>query len=119
MSFGVKQINKIVRMTACELQPTGLVAEAAFLRRIPYASEGERRIIEVCKPYTQTTQESLFSLIRATKYIHHNSIKGAIVECGVWKGGSIMAMAMALDAYDEANNIKMFMHRVDIQELWS
>jgi hypothetical protein len=48
------------------------------------------------RPFTMTTPERVFSLIRAVEYILKNSIPGSLVECGVWKGGSMMAMALSL-----------------------
>lgn len=48
------------------------------------------------KPFTMTSAERIFSLCDAVKYIHDNNIDGDIVECGVWKGGSMMAIADTL-----------------------
>jgi O-methyltransferase len=53
-------------------------------------------IIEKVRPYTMTSVERLFALIEAVKYVVHNNIEGSIVECGVWKGGSMMAVAETL-----------------------
>ncbi len=46
--------------------------------------------------HTMTTAERVYSLIEAVKYIEKNKIEGDIVECGVWKGGSMMAVAETL-----------------------
>ena len=53
-------------------------------------------IIEKVRPYTMTSAERLFALIEAVKYVVKNDIPGSIVECGVWKGGSMMAVAETL-----------------------
>ena len=53
-------------------------------------------IIRQVLPYTLTTPARLFVLIEAVKYVINNNIEGDIVECGVWKGGSMMAAALAL-----------------------
>jgi O-methyltransferase len=53
-------------------------------------------IIRQVLPYTLTTPARLFVLIEAVKYVINNDIEGDIVECGVWKGGSMMAVALAL-----------------------
>jgi hypothetical protein len=47
-------------------------------------------------PYTMTSPPSIVSLIRAVRYIVQNRISGDLVECGVWKGGSVMAIAKTL-----------------------
>jgi len=50
-------------------------------------------IIRIVKPYTMTSVERLFALIQAVRYIVRANIGGSIVECGVWQGGSMMAVA--------------------------
>ncbi len=56
----------------------------------------DRRIIEAVRPYTMTSQERILALLQAVRYIVQYNIHGSIVECGVWKGGSIMAAMYAL-----------------------
>lgn len=43
-----------------------------------------------------TSPERIFALIQSVKYIVQNNIFGDIVECGVWRGGSMMAVARTL-----------------------
>lgn len=52
--------------------------------------------ISAVRPFTMTTPERVVALIRAVEYIEAAHIPGAIVECGVWKGGSMMAVARTL-----------------------
>ena len=59
-------------------------------------TENDIEIIKKVKPYTLTSNERIYSLLQATKYILHNDISGDIVECGVWRGGSMMAVALTL-----------------------
>jgi hypothetical protein len=47
-------------------------------------------------PFTMTSPERLFALITAVEYVTEFNVPGDIVECGVWKGGSMMAAALAL-----------------------
>src|SRR5690606_16878077 len=56
----------------------------------------ELSIIGQVKAYTMTSPERIVSLVRAINYIEANNIEGSIVECGVWKGGSMMAALLAL-----------------------
>lgn len=53
-------------------------------------------IIEKVKPYTMTSIQRLYTLIESVKYIINSKIEGDIIECGVWKGGSMMAIAETL-----------------------
>lgn len=48
------------------------------------------------RPYTMTSAERIFSLCDAVRYIQEGKIEGNVVECGVWKGGSMMAVADTL-----------------------
>ena len=45
------------------------------------------------KEYTVTNIERIDALLNSVKYISENDIEGDLVECGVWRGGSCMAMA--------------------------
>ena len=69
-------------------------------------------LVEVYKkvrPYTMTSAERIFALCEAVKYIHENGIEGNIVECGVWKGGSMMAVAsMLLGLNDFGRDLYLF-----------
>ena len=51
-------------------------------------------VIERVRPFTMTSPERLFGLIEAAAYLVRAGVKGSIVECGVYKGGSMMAAAL-------------------------
>jgi hypothetical protein len=48
------------------------------------------------RPYTMTSPERMRALSDATRYVVQRNVPGAIVECGVWKGGSMMIVARTL-----------------------
>jgi O-methyltransferase len=50
------------------------------------------------RPYTMTSDERIIALIDAVRYVVRNKIRGDFVECGVWRGGSVMTMALTLMA---------------------
>ena len=54
------------------------------------------KIYEEIEPYTATSLERVNALLQSVVYITENNIDGEIVECGVWKGGSCMAVAIKL-----------------------
>ena len=69
-------------------------------------------IIELIKtgfPYTMTSSERIGALSDAVKYIIQNNIEGDFVECGVWKGGSTLAMALTLEKSGIVNR-KLFLY---------
>ncbi len=47
-------------------------------------------------PYTMTTPSRVYALVRAVEYVARRPVPGALVECGVWRGGSMMAVALTL-----------------------
>ena len=66
-------------------------------------SDEEVEMIDRVKKFTMTTPERLWSLIQATRHIVGGGIEGGIVECGVWRGGSMMAAALELLRLGERN----------------
>lgn len=50
-----------------------------------------------------TAHEKLYALIIATRYVVDHRIPGDIVECGVWRGGSMQAVAHTLLVRDAAD----------------
>ena len=48
------------------------------------------------KDYTMTSDVRIKTLLDAVKHLTEKNIQGDFVECGVWKGGSIMAMIYKL-----------------------
>jgi hypothetical protein len=63
---------------------------------IPDQPAWVHEIIARVQPYTFTSPERIASLCNAVEYIVRCNIPGDIVECGVWKGGSMMAAALTL-----------------------
>lgn len=47
-------------------------------------------------PYTTTSKERIHALCKAVDYVVDAGVPGALVECGVWRGGSMMAVALSL-----------------------
>jgi hypothetical protein len=55
-----------------------------------------RQLYERVKPYTMTSIDALYAMHNATEYVVKAGIPGDIVECGVWRGGSMMMAALTL-----------------------
>jgi len=55
-----------------------------------------KEILGAVGEYTMTSPERVHQLVSAVRYVAARGIEGAFVECGVWRGGSSMAMALAL-----------------------
>jgi hypothetical protein len=66
-------------------------------------------LIGAVRSHTMTSPERLFALIQAVRYVAAAAIPGSIVECGVWRGGSMMAAALALlEASDVQRDLYLF-----------
>jgi len=52
-----------------------------------------------CQPFSMTSKERLFGLFKSVEYIVKRDLPGDFVECGVWRGGSVMMMALALQHF--------------------
>ncbi len=75
----------------------------------PDFDEGDTSLYEQVKPYTLTAPERVWALRRAVQHITERGIDGDIVECGVWRGGSMMAAAQTLlDAGDTGRDLYLF-----------
>ncbi len=57
------------------------------------ASAKDAELIASLKPFTMTSGERLWSLINAVRHVVDNKIHGDFVECGVWRGGSVMSLS--------------------------
>ncbi|MEA2429741.1 MAG: O-methyltransferase [Thermoleophilaceae bacterium] len=60
-----------------------------------YGPELERTIRRV-RRYTMTTPRRIAALCDGVEHAVRTGVPGAVVECGVWKGGSMMAAALTL-----------------------
>lgn len=75
----------------------------------PDFREEEAAIIRAVRPWTMTSAERIYALIQAVRYVTSSGIPGAIVECGVWKGGSMAAIARTLlQMQDTSRDLYLF-----------
>src|SRR5438309_7154187 len=58
----------------------------------PEIAETVRKV----RPYTMTTRRRIAALCDSVEYVVRSDVPGAIGECGVWRGGSMMAVALTL-----------------------
>jgi O-methyltransferase len=97
-----KRLNgALSQLTGYELRRAsrGALGGGASAEKIPADIDEEASaIIRTVRPYTMTNVEKLNAVIMAARYITRYDIPGAVVECGVWRGGSMHAFARALDA---------------------
>src|SRR5262249_36524347 len=86
-------LRKLVRMTGFDIvrYRSGKGAD------IPSdVSADDREILRRVAGYTLTSLERQLALIQAVRHVVRAGIPGCVTECGVWRGGSMMAVALAL-----------------------
>jgi O-methyltransferase len=72
--------------------------QGRLARQMPgYYEDDVKAIVRTVRKRTMTAHEKLNALVLATRYVVDHDIPGALVECGVWRGGSMQAMALALN----------------------
>lgn len=62
------------------------------------ASPEHQRRVQRCLPYTMGSPERLLATIDAAEHVVRRGVPGALVECGVWRGGSVLAMVLSLQS---------------------
>ena len=72
-------------------------------QQLPDATVQERELIASVQHLTMTSPERILALVKAVKYLADNRIEGDFVECGVWKGGSMVATANTLISHDDTH----------------
>lgn len=72
--------------------------EPRVAEQLAALSDEDRAIVERALPYTMTGVARLQALIDAVRYLERRGIAGGFAECGVWRGGSVMAMIETLRA---------------------
>ncbi|MDR1646903.1 MAG: TylF/MycF family methyltransferase [Zoogloeaceae bacterium] len=86
--------------------PDSPLGELASVRDL---STEQLDIIRFARPFTMTSVERMAALINAVAHISQNGIEGDIVECGVWRGGSMMIVARTLLACgDRSRSLYLF-----------
>jgi hypothetical protein len=71
-------------------------------------TETEISIFNWVKPFTMTSIERVKVFLDAIQYVSNSNIPGDIVECGVWKGGSVMAAILQLNRLERKRNLWLY-----------
>jgi O-methyltransferase len=100
-------VNRVLSVAGVELrrirkEPTS--ASDGFTDVEPWVAE----IIAKVRPFTMTSNERISALCHAVRYVARSNISGDIVECGVWRGGSVMAAAMTLLSERETRALHLY-----------
>lgn len=95
-------MKKILKsLTAAIIKKTGYAVvrdPGSFGRGVPPADMADafKSVYKKCRKYTMTSVERMYAVYQAMEYIEQSGVRGDLVECGVWKGGTAMMMAYLL-----------------------
>ena len=70
------------------------IVSSKIERIIPEINDNKKKLISSIRPYTMTGIERLWSVVSALEFLNSSKIRGAVVECGVWRGGNVMLTKM-------------------------
>lgn len=56
----------------------------------------DHAVLKEVEPFTMTGPERVYALTEAVRHVVRRDIPGAFAECGVWRGGSVLAIIRAL-----------------------
>jgi O-methyltransferase len=98
--------QRVTRPAKWVLGRLGLEVKRTSHQGEDFPVDYDPEIIELFRkihPYTLTSHERVFALREAVRYVVSAGIQGDIVECGVWRGGSMLVIAHTLLALDAAD----------------
>ena len=93
--MSLKKLLNILTKRSVEVNFKTEVIDPYLTTQRDFTKEEKEEIFFV-RNYTMTSDERLVTLSRSIKYLFDNDIEGDIVECGVWRGGSMMLAANKL-----------------------
>jgi O-methyltransferase len=75
---------------------TGPATETQSDPLLAHVTDADRRIVERALHYSMTGAPRMLALVDAVRYCVIREVPGAFAECGVWRGGSVLAMILTL-----------------------
>ena len=107
-------MNSFERLVDRMAQKLGLHVSrvSSGVTRLPVeATFEDAALIDSLKPFTMTSSERLWSLINAVRHVVDNRIPGDFVECGVWRGGSVMCLTNARNQMTKCDHLHNIVHQ--------
>lgn len=80
-----------------------LMIQQSLMASFDDMDPGFREILEFVKPYTMTSVERLYGLYKTVEFIVKAKIPGDLLECGTWRGGSMMLVAKTLLTFGDTS----------------
>lgn len=97
----VGAVNRLLGFSEFEIRRKHLL-------QVAEADQQHMQIMEDVRPYTLTSRDRIWALMNSIDYIVKRGIEGSIVECGVWRGGSMMTVAKRLLHHNDIRDLYLF-----------
>ncbi len=81
------------------------------MEEVTFPADFSEQDIALCRavaPFTMTSPERICALRDAVRHVVKNDIPGDVVECGVWRGGSMMVVAKTLRELEAERPLHLF-----------
>ena len=92
--------------------------EKRYFDSIAEISENEFKILNEISEYALSSRANQWSIIQSLKYIKNKNINGDIVECGVYKGGSLLLILKILKTPSTKPVRKVFIFKAILDSLF-
>lgn len=91
-------MNDVMHAVLGNMRLRNLVRRVAPLERLiwyraAFYDPALLRVFDIVRPYTMLSGGQLHNAVEAVRYVNRKQIRGALVECGVWRGGCSALMA--------------------------
>src|SRR3954454_12833233 len=101
--------NRLIDATLRRIRGLSGAAEPSAELDLSGLDERDRGIVERSLPYTMTSVARLDAVVQAVRYSVRRAVPGDFAECGVWRGGSVLAMILTLqDMGAEPRDIHLY-----------
>jgi O-methyltransferase len=97
----INRTNKIASQSLAKLGYSVKIRKLNDYRFSGFVDGEFRGFHELCRSYTSIPWEALHINYQAAKWVTGQNIPGDIVECGVFKGGSMLMMAKTVQAAED------------------
>jgi O-methyltransferase len=97
----INRISRSCGVTISRVPPTGLVIDHHLQGAVEAA-------YSMVRPFTMLSRPRLSILFEFVQYVNACAVPGAIVECGVWKGGAVGMMANACQHFGDIRDLHLF-----------
>lgn len=109
-SAGVRSwLARFFSRVARALQGPSRPARRTRFEHLAYSDDGFDSVAARCESFTLTGRARMYALWSALRHLDTARVPGDLVECGVWRGGSAMLMALAhMESHTPHRNIWLY-----------